>query len=121
MKFNGLTASIVAILLTPAALAAGEPHQEFVCVLGTETRIIGIFNQTAEHRPGCRVDYTKGGRTETLWTSSTSRAYCITKATQLVTTVSQGRFRCTPRTIGGPQNDDATAAAPEASGSVYRH
>jgi len=93
-----LLASCVANAATPAPI----PHQEFVCVRSAEQRIIALYNQLNERSSvGCRVEYTKAGRTQTLWTSQVTRGYCTGKATQLVTQLSQDGFQCTPRTIEG--------------------
>jgi hypothetical protein len=95
-----LAAAVLAASAAQAATPASIPHQEFVCMRGTEQRIIALYNQLNEHSStGCRVEYTKAGRTQVLWTSQVTRGYCTGKATQLVTQLSQDSFQCTPRTI----------------------
>ena len=80
-----------------------EPHEVFVCRHGADTRLVSIFDaNAAEDRRqlgGCRVDYTREGRTDTVWTSKTNHAYCIQKAITLVTKLGQSRFACTPQTV----------------------
>lgn len=86
-----------------------ESHEEFVCTAGTVRKIVRIYNHPApngEHgaRGVCRVDYTKDGKTRTLWSSSTGHAYCTTKALSLVTKLIQDKYTCKPESVGHDQS-----------------
>ncbi len=89
---------------TSGGQAALESHEKFVCTSGTTQRIVRIYNHAAPDGKRssdgiCRVDYTKDGRTRTLWTSSTGHAYCTTKALSLVTKLIQDKYTCKPESV----------------------
>jgi hypothetical protein len=85
-----------------------ESHEQFICTSGPVKRVVRIFNhEAAKERGGCRVDYTKDGKTKTLWSSNNDYAYCVAKAVSLVTKLGQGNFSCKPEAVqpdeGEPQ------------------
>jgi hypothetical protein len=55
----------------------------------------------------CRVDYTRNGRTTTLWSSKTGYAYCVAKAATLVTKLAEGHYSCKPQSVGAPADPEA--------------
>lgn len=100
MASKAILALIYGLLLGRAACGAEQPHQEFVCRSPTEERVVRLYSRfDAQARHGCRVEYMKGGRARTLWSSQSSSAYCVSKVTHLVTVLSQDNFKCTPRTM----------------------
>jgi hypothetical protein len=105
-----ITVRLISILCVGFAGASGgqtpmESHEEFVCTSGSVRKIVGIYNHTAlngerSSRGACRVDYTKDGKTRTLWSSSSDHAYCTSKALSLVTKLIQGNYTCKPESVG---------------------
>jgi len=74
-------------------------RERFICRSSTEVREIKTYVSAAPqgNAPGgleCRVDYTKNGTTQTLWSSRTSRNYCDGKASQLAARLRSGNFSC---------------------------
>jgi hypothetical protein len=111
----GACLACVGLLIAPLARSAPPaqpPHQDFTCTFGTEKRVISVYNDDTANGGGkhgsCRVDYTKGGTTKTLWSSSSDRAYCAQKATSLVTKLAQGRFSCRAATLEQPDEAGPT-------------
>jgi hypothetical protein len=94
-----------------------ESHEKFVCTSGSFKKVISIYNLSgargAHERGACRVDYTDGGRTRTLWSSNSEHAFCTTKALSLVTKLIQGNYSCKPESVGVPKATDD--AAPKVS------
>lgn len=86
-----------------AASASRDVAQEqFVCSLpGTSDRRIGIYRPPGgPHR--CRVDYTRDGKTRSLWSAGHDYAYCVRKALEIVGLLEQARFKCSPQTHEAP-------------------
>jgi hypothetical protein len=82
-----------------------EAHEQFICTSGAVQRVVRIFNrETAKEPRGCRVEYTRDGKTKTVWSSKSDYAYCVTKAVSLVTKLGQGNFSCRPEAV---QPDEA--------------
>jgi hypothetical protein len=78
----------------------GESHERFICTSGQVKRVVGIFNRHAANgHGGCRVEYTKNGKTKTVWSSTNGYAYCVAKAVSLVTKMGQGNFSCKPEAV----------------------
>jgi hypothetical protein len=96
-------------------------HEEFVCTSGQDKRLVSLFSRPAEkgnHVPGaCRVDYTRAGKTTTLWSSTSDNAYCTSKALALVTKLVQGNYSCKPEAIGQADGGESAEGVekPEAS------
>jgi hypothetical protein len=88
-----------------------ESHEKFVCTSGPIKKIISIYNISGASGPhergACRVDYTDGRRTRTLWSSNSERAFCTTKALSLVTKLIQGNYSCKPESVGVPKAADS--------------
>jgi hypothetical protein len=102
-----------------SAQAQMQPHQEFICTSGPVKRVVSIVKRNASSDTrefgGCRVDYTKGGDTRTVWTSQGDYAYCVAKALSLVTKLVEGNFSCKPETSGQTDESDAPENAPAPS------
>ena len=97
-------------LVTVNGKAQSQSHQDFVCSSGLGKRIVSIISvgpSAGQPRGVCRVDYTKGGTTKTLWSSATGLAYCAKRATRLVTKLVEAHYSCRLETV--EQTDDAEA------------
>jgi hypothetical protein len=98
---------------TSRGQASMESHEKFVCTSGSTKKIVSIYNISAvggtRERGACRVDYTDGGRTRTLWSSNSEHAFCTTKALSLVTKLIQGNYSCKPESVGVPKAIDQAA------------
>jgi hypothetical protein len=88
-------------------------HEEFVCTSGQDKRLVSLYSRPASkgnrEAGACRVDYTRAGKTTTLWSSTTDNAYCTSKALSLVTKLVQGNYACKPEAVGqadGGENAD---------------
>src|ERR1700728_4138229 len=91
------------ILMTPIAQA--QSKEEFICTLGSDHRMVSVVKTDAAREPkACRVDYTRNGRTTTLWSSKTGYAYCVAKAASLVTKLADEHFSCKPQSVGAPDD-----------------
>jgi hypothetical protein len=102
VRFTGLACLVLA---GPGrAQPPPEAHEEFVCTSGQDTRLVSLYSRPASkvnRVPGaCRVDYTRAGKTTTLWSSTTDNAYCTSKALSLVTKLVQGNYSCKPEAVG---------------------
>lgn len=91
-------------LLAAANVSSGqvraESNEQFICTSGAVKRVVRILNRHAEKEPGgCRVDYTKDGKTKTVWSSKNDYAYCVAKAVSLVTKLGQSNFSCKPEAV----------------------
>ena len=98
------------VLLVCCLVAAGgvcaqddwaTTSESFLCRSNTEVRAIKTYiSNSSDGDPaiahGCRVDYVKNGKTETLWSSRTSRSYCDGKASRLVARLETSHFSCSP-------------------------
>jgi hypothetical protein len=97
-------------LVAANSQAQSQFHQDFICSSGSNTRIVSIVNidpSDKQPRGACRVTYTKGGVTQTVWSSGTGHAYCAKHATVLVTKLVEAHYSCHPETVDQP--DDAEA------------
>jgi hypothetical protein len=75
-----------------------ESHEEFLCTSGPVKKIVSIYKRESG---ACRVDYTKDGKTNTLWMSKADYAYCTAKALSLVTQLVEANYSCKPKTVEG--------------------
>jgi hypothetical protein len=73
-------------------------HEQFVCVSSSNRRLISIYRIDDHRARGCRVDYTRDGKTRTLWSAVHDYPYCVRKALTLVGKLSKEKFNCTPQT-----------------------
>ena len=97
-------------LVTVNSKAQSPSHQDFVCSSGSVKRIVSIISlgpSDRQPRGACRVDYTKDGATNTLWSSATGLAYCAKQATSLVTRLVEAHYSCRLETV--EKTDDAEA------------
>jgi hypothetical protein len=98
-----LVSLIFLLVMTPITQA--QSKEEFICTFGSDNRIVSIVKNDAAREPkGCRVDYTRNGRTTTLWSSKTGYAYCVAKAASLVTKLTEGHYSCKPQSAGEPDD-----------------
>jgi len=109
MKFANSTRVIGALCLGLGSAAGSqaltESHEQFLCTSGPAKRLVSIYRNASGHEwgsGGCRVDYTKGGETKTVWSSKNDYAYCTKRALALVTKLAQGNYSCKPETIEPP-------------------
>jgi hypothetical protein len=96
--------SAVAQAKTPAT--AGKwttaAQEQFICRLpGAPDRLIGIY-RAPDGPQRCRVDYTREGKTRSLWSAGHDYAYCVRKAVEIVGLLEQARFKCSPQTREPP-------------------
>jgi hypothetical protein len=105
---------IVGILCVAAAnpssgQTAMEAHERFLCTFGSSQRLVSIFIRPTgakQDAAACRVDYTKDGKTETLWVSQSDRAFCTAKAIGLVTKLGEGNYSCKPEAVVKPEESE---------------
>ena len=96
---------ILSFVMTPIAMAQAQSNEEFICAFGSEKRMVSVVKTDAAREPkACRVDYTRNGRTTTLWSSKTGYAYCVAKAASLVTKLAEGHYSCKPQSVGAPDD-----------------
>jgi|HubBroStandDraft_1064217.scaffolds.fasta_scaffold49587_3 hypothetical protein len=97
--------------------ALTESHEQFLCTSGAATRLVSIYRNASGRAwgsGGCRVDYTKGGETRTVWSSKNDYAYCTKRALALVTRLTQGSYSCRPETVEPPPENGSPQQAPAA-------
>lgn len=83
----------------PRALA----QEQFTCRLsGTSDRRIGIYRPPGGPQR-CRVDYTRNGRTRSLWSAAHDYKFCVRKALEIVGLLEQANFKCNPQTTGAAE------------------
>ena len=76
-----------------------------MCTFGSDKRMVSVVKTDAAREPkSCRVDYTRNGRTTTLWSSKTGYAYCVARAASLVTKLAEDHYSCKPRSVGAPDD-----------------
>ena len=98
-----LVSLIFLFAMTPITQA--QSSEEFICTSGSESRTVSVVKTDAAREPkACRVDYTRNGRTTTLWSSKTGYAYCVAKATSLVTKLTEGHYSCKPLSVAAPDD-----------------
>ncbi len=74
------------------------PQEQFVCRLaGSSDRRIGIYRPSSGSQR-CRVDYTRDGKTRSLWSSGHDYEYCVRKALKIVALLEGVNFKCSPQT-----------------------
>jgi hypothetical protein len=97
--------TIFSFVMTPIAIAQTQSNEEFICAFGSDHRIVSVVKTDSAREPkACRVDYTRNGRTTTLWSSKTGYAYCVAKAASLVTKLAEGHYSCKPQSVGAPDD-----------------
>ena len=76
----------------PSSLA----QEHFICQLpGSPERRVGIYRPGGPQR--CRVDYTRDGRTLSLWSSGHDYQFCVRKALDIVGLLESVNFKCRPQ------------------------
>jgi hypothetical protein len=92
-------------VIPPIANAQAQSQEEFMCTFGSDKRMVSVVKTDAAREPkSCRVDYTRNGRTTTLWSSKTGYAYCVARAASLVTKLAEDHYSCKPRSVGAPDD-----------------
>lgn len=84
---------------TGRAGAQNAAREDFICTHGAVKRVISVFNGRTfngdkPHPGSCHVDYTKDGKTLTVWSSKTDPGYCTAKAAVLITKLVRDNFSC---------------------------
>jgi hypothetical protein len=80
--------------IEPPALA----QEQFICHLpGTADRLIAIYRPPGGPQR-CRVDYTRDGKTRSLWSSGHDYKFCVGKALEIVGLLEGVKFKCSPHT-----------------------
>jgi hypothetical protein len=96
---------VLSFVITPVAIAQAQSNEEFICAFGSDKRIVSVIKTDAAHEPkACRVDYTRNGRTTTVWSSKTGYAYCVAKAASLVTKLAESHYSCKPQSVEAPDD-----------------
>jgi hypothetical protein len=95
----------MAILLSWTYVASAQPpsigpaslaQEQFICHLpGTSDRMIGIYRPPDDPKR-CRVDYTRDGKTRSLWSSGHDYKFCVRKALEIVGLLEEVNFKCSP-------------------------
>ena len=81
--------------------AQSQSKEDFICVFGSDQRVVSLVKTGAAHGPqACRVDYTRAGKTKTVWSSKSDYGYCVTNAARLVTKLAEGHYSCKPHSVG---------------------
>jgi hypothetical protein len=100
-----LSLIVLSFVMTPIAIAQSQSNEEFICAFGSDKRMVSVVKTDAAREPkACRVDYTRNGKTTTVWSSKTSYAYCVAKAASLVTKLAEGHYSCRPQSVGAPDD-----------------
>jgi hypothetical protein len=96
---------VLSFVMTPIAIAQAQSNEEFICAFGSDQRMVSVVKTDAAREPkACRVDYTRNGRTTTLWSSKTGYAYCVSRAASLVTKLAEAHYSCKPQSVGAPDD-----------------
>jgi hypothetical protein len=81
--------------------SAGTPalaQEQFICHLpGATDRLIGIYRPPGGPQR-CRVDYTRDGKTRSLYSSGHDYNFCVGKALEIVALLEGVKFKCSPHT-----------------------
>lgn len=84
--------------LSAASASHAIAQEQFICSLpGSSDRRIGIYRPSGSPQR-CRVDYTRDGKTRSLWSAGHDYAFCVRKALQIVGLLEQVNFKCSPQT-----------------------
>jgi hypothetical protein len=97
--------SLIFLIFVMTPITQAQSNEEFICTFGSDIRKVSVVNTDAAREPkACRVDYTRNGKTTTLWSSKTGYAYCVAKAASLVTKLAEGHYSCRPQSVGAPDD-----------------
>lgn len=71
-----------------------KPQEQFSCLLSetSDRREIGIYRPARPQR--CRVDYTRDGKTRSLWSSGHDYEFCVRKALEVIRLLEGINFKC---------------------------
>jgi hypothetical protein len=103
-RFQRRGAVLIACLVAAGGARAQDDwaatRESFLCKSNTEVREIKTYVSNASGGDamarGCRVDYIKNGKTQTIWSSRSSRSYCEGKASRLAARLEASHFSCSP-------------------------
>src|SRR5882757_7929579 len=97
--------SLIFLSFVMTSITQAQSNEEFTCSFGSDNRTVSVVRTDAAREPkACRVDYTRNGRTTTLWSSKTGYAYCVAKAASLVTKLAEAHYSCKPQSVGAPDD-----------------
>jgi hypothetical protein len=92
-------------LILMSSITQAQSKEEFICTFGSDNRTVSVVKTDAAREPkACRVDYTRNGRTTTVWSSKTGYAHCVAKAASLVTKLAERHYSCKPQSVGAPDD-----------------
>ena len=95
---------LLSFVTAPIANAQAQSREEFICTFGSDRRVVSLVKADATREPkACRVDYTRNGSTNTVWSSKTGYAYCVAKAASLVTKLAERHYSCKPQSVGAAE------------------
>ncbi|HEY3697727.1 MAG TPA: hypothetical protein VGK97_00245 [Spongiibacteraceae bacterium] len=80
-------------LLSVAAATSAFANETTVCTAHGDQRVIELITD----EPGCKVNYTKGGETKTLWSSARAE-YCAPHAVEFIEKQKGWGYECTAKT-----------------------
>lgn len=87
----------------PLSGTGAHAQELFVCHLsGKPDRLVGIYRPAGAER--CRVDYTRDGRTRSLWSSRHDYPFCVRKALDIIGLLESVHFECSPRATDAPRS-----------------
>lgn len=83
---------------TPTVGSPALAQEQFICRLpGASDRRIGLYRPSSGPQR-CRVDYTRDGKTRSLWSSGHDYKFCVRKALEIVGLLEGVKFKCSPQT-----------------------
>jgi hypothetical protein len=97
-----LATSVVQAQTSATADREAAAQEQFICRSpGATDRLVGIYRSPIGSQR-CRVDYTRDGRTRSLWSAGHDYEYCVRKALKIVGLLEQVSFKCSPQTHEAP-------------------
>lgn len=101
----------LALLSLPALASA------VLCIRGKEERKVETVYPEAGKKLPCKVEYTRGGETKTLWAATARDGFCEEKATGFLGKLVESGFHCddaqasyaTPSAVKAPETPPETA------------
>lgn len=102
---RALLAGFVAAALWTCVARAGTSslgapalaQEQFICRLsGSSDRRVGIYRPPGSSQR-CRVDYTRDGKTRSLWSSRHDYGFCVRKTIEIVGLLEGVKFKCSPQ------------------------
>ena len=91
---EGTTSSTAPAANTATETTMAGTSNVTTCTSGSDERKIEIIYETAGSKVPCKVEYTKAGATNTLWTAANEEGYCESKAAALAEKLGGAGFTC---------------------------